>query len=86
MLVQLISYVKTSYSLGTFEATQLFLKRVIGAYAIAVLSLDEPDRIVAARKSSPLVIGIGKDEFYLASTLLPLSHTPKMSSIRKTMR
>lgn len=72
VLVQLISYVKTSYSLGTFEATQLALKQVIGAYAIAVLSLDEPDRIVAARKSSPLVIGIGKDEFYLASDASPI--------------
>ncbi|GAD05922.1 glutamine amidotransferase [Porphyromonas crevioricanis] len=72
VLVQLISYVKSAYKLNTFEATQLALKQVIGAYAIAVLSLDEPDRIVAARKSSPLVIGIGQDEFYLASDASPI--------------
>lgn len=72
VLVQLIDYIQTTYRLNTFEATQVALKQVIGAYAIALLSKDEPDRIIAARKSSPLVIGIGDNEFYLASDATPI--------------
>lgn len=45
---------------------------MIGAYAIAVLDKNNPDEIIAARKSSPLVVGIGKDEFFLASDATPI--------------
>ncbi len=51
---------------------QLALREVIGAYAIAVLDKDNPDEIIAARKSSPLVVGIGEDEFFLASDATPI--------------
>lgn len=72
VLVQLIDYIQTTYKLRTFEATQVALKQVIGAYAIAILSKDEPDRIIAARKSSPMVIGVGDNEFYIASDASPI--------------
>lgn len=48
---------------------QLALHQVIGAYAIALMDKSNPNEIIAARKSSPLVVGIGKDEFFLASVL-----------------
>lgn len=53
------------------EAVRIALNQVIGAYAIVVISEEEPDKLIAARKSSPLVVGIGKDEFFL---LLMLRH------------
>ncbi len=51
---------------------QLALNEVVGAYAIAVIDLDNPDVIVAARKGSPLIIGIGEDEYFLASDATPI--------------
>ena len=67
VLVQLIEYMKVTNHLDLLTAVQLALREVIGAYAIAVLEKDRPDEIIAARKSSPLVVGIGEDEFFLAS-------------------
>ncbi len=54
------------------EAVRLALTRVVGAYAIVILSADAPDKLVAARKGSPLVIGVGKEEFFLASDATPI--------------
>ena len=54
------------------KAVQIALHRVIGAYAIAIIDQRHPDRIIAARKSSPLVIGIGDGEFFLASDATPI--------------
>ena len=54
------------------EAVRLALNEVVGAYAIAVLSQDNPDQIIAAKKGSPLVIGIGEDEFFIASDASPI--------------
>ncbi|MEM7550705.1 MAG: glutamine--fructose-6-phosphate transaminase (isomerizing) [Bacteroidota bacterium] len=54
------------------EAVRLALNKVIGAYAIVILSKNDPDLMIAARKGSPLVIGLGKDEFYLASDATPI--------------
>jgi glucosamine--fructose-6-phosphate aminotransferase (isomerizing) len=54
------------------EAVRLALTRVIGAYAIVVMSLDNPDLLVAARKGSPLVVGVGKNEFFMASDATPI--------------
>ena len=51
---------------------QLALHEVIGAYAIALLDRNDPDQILAARKQSPLVVGIGKDEFFIGSDASPL--------------
>lgn len=63
--------VKTDSKLG--ESVRLALQQVIGAYAIVVMSKSEPDKLIAARKSSPLVIGIGHDgDFYLASDATPI--------------
>jgi glucosamine--fructose-6-phosphate aminotransferase (isomerizing) len=72
VLVQLIEYVKTSNNLDLLTAVQLALQEVIGAYAIAVVEKNHPERIVAARKSSPLVVGIGEGEFFLASDATPI--------------
>ena len=72
VLVQLIEYFKVTNHLDLLTAVQLALHEVIGAYAIAVLDKSNPDEIIAARKSSPLVVGIGADEFFLASDATPI--------------
>jgi len=72
VLVQLIEYVKVSNNIDLFHAVQLALTQVVGAYAIAVVERNNPDCIVAARKSSPLVVGIGDDEFFLGSDASPI--------------
>lgn len=54
------------------EAVRLALTRVVGAYAIVVMSLEEPDTLIAARKGSPLVLGIGKGEYFMASDATPI--------------
>ena len=72
VLVQLIEYFKETNHLSLLAAVQLALRQVIGAYAIALLDKEHPDEIIAARKSSPLVVGIGDDEFFLASDATPI--------------
>ena len=72
VLVQLIEYIKLKNNCGLIDAVRQALKQVQGAYAIAVIERNHPDRIVAARKSSPLVIGIGDNEFFLASDATPI--------------
>ncbi|MCD8029317.1 MAG: glutamine--fructose-6-phosphate transaminase (isomerizing) [Bacteroides sp.] len=72
VLVQLIEYIKVTNNLDLLTAVQLALREVIGAYAIAVLEKNHPDEIIAARKSSPLVVGIGNGEFFLASDATPI--------------
>jgi len=54
------------------EAVRLALNKVVGAYAIAIISKENPNLLIAARKGSPLVIGLGKDEFFLASDATPI--------------
>ncbi|WKZ59311.1 MAG: glutamine--fructose-6-phosphate transaminase (isomerizing) [Cyclobacteriaceae bacterium] len=54
------------------EAVRLALTKVVGAYAIVIMSNDNPDQLIAARKGSPLVIGVGKDEFFMASDATPI--------------
>ncbi len=72
VLVQLIEYVQVKKNLDTLTAVQVALHQVIGAYAIALLDRCEPNQIIAARKQSPLVVGIGKDEFFLGSDASPI--------------
>jgi glutamine---fructose-6-phosphate transaminase (isomerizing) len=73
VLVHLIEDIKRHENVDLEEAVRLALSSVIGAYAIVVLSKKEPNRIVAARKSSPLVVGIGEGgDFYLASDATPI--------------
>ncbi len=72
VLVQLIEYIQQRKNLDLLTAVQLALHEVIGAYAIALLDRRVPGQIIAARKQSPLVVGIGKDEFYLGSDASPI--------------
>ena len=74
VLVQWIEYVQQTKRLSLEDAVIVALGKVIGAYAIAILDKECPDKIVVARKSSPLVIGVGENnkEFFLASDVLPI--------------
>ena len=74
VLVQLIEFVQQRFHLDLGMAVLYALRRVVGAYAIAVLDKEHPDELICARKSSPLVVGIGQDngEFFLASDALPI--------------
>lgn len=72
VLVQLIDYIKTSNHCELLDAVAEALKQVEGAYAIAVVEKGNPDLLIAARKSSPLVIGMGKDEMFIASDVTPI--------------
>ncbi len=72
VLVQLIEYVQTKKNLDLLTAVQLALHEVIGAYAIALLDKREPNQIIAACRQSPLVIGVGDNEFFLASDASPI--------------
>lgn len=74
VLVQLIQFIQDEYGQDLEGAVVSALRRVTGAYAIAVVDKENPDKIVVARKSSPLVVGIGEDhkEFFLASDALPI--------------
>ena len=72
VLVQLIEYTKHTDQVDLRTAVQLALNQVVGAYAIAVLDKSNPDTIVAARKGSPLVVGIGEGEYFLASDATPI--------------
>ena len=72
VLVQLVEYIMVKKQLSLLEAVQVALYQVIGAYAIAIIDKRDPTQIIAARKQSPLVVGIGKDEFFLGSDASPI--------------
>ncbi|MFQ6676538.1 MAG: glutamine--fructose-6-phosphate aminotransferase, partial [Fidelibacterota bacterium] len=72
VLVQLIGKLYRSDSLTFEEAIQAALRDVVGAYGIVVVSADHPDRMVAARMGSPLVLGIGEGEVFVASDASPI--------------
>ncbi len=74
VLVQLIEYILESNNIDLLTATQLAFHQVVGAYAVAILDRNTPNQIIAARKSSPLVVGIGadNDEFFLGSDASPI--------------
>lgn len=79
VLVQLIEFIKQTNHCDLCTAVQLALHKVVGAYAIAIVEKDNPDLIVAARKSSPLVIGIKGEERFLASDAAPIiEHTKEV--------
>lgn len=67
VLVNLIEYVRRTNECSLLEAVQQALKQVVGAYAIAVVEKNNPDEIIAARQSSPMVVGIGEGEYFLSS-------------------
>lgn len=72
VLVQLVEYIMEKKGITLLEAVQVALYQVIGAYAIAIVDKRDPSQIIAARKQSPLVVGIGKDEFFLGSDASPI--------------
>jgi glucosamine--fructose-6-phosphate aminotransferase (isomerizing) len=72
VLVQFVEYIMVRKNITLLEAVQVALHQVIGAYAIAIVDKREPRQIIAARKQSPLVVGIGKDEFFLGSDTSPI--------------
>ena len=72
VLVQLIEYVKKENNLPLFEAVQQALSQVVGAYAIGIIERNNPNLLVTARKGSPLVIGVGEDEYFLGSDASPI--------------
>ena len=72
VLINLIEDIQLNEHVDLVEAVQIALTQVIGAYAIVVISKEDPDMLIAARKGSPLVVGIGEGEFFLASDATPI--------------
>ena len=72
VLINLIEDVQQSEHVDLFEAVRIALNHVVGAYAIAIVEKGHPDEIIAARKGSPMVIGIGNNEFFIASDATPI--------------
>ena len=72
VLIQLIEYMQMSHNTSIYEAVQLALKNVIGAYAIAIIDKTNPNQLIAARKGSPLIIGVGDKEFLIGSDATPI--------------
>lgn len=72
VLVQLVEYIMSKKNFDLLSAVQIALHQVIGAYAIAILDKNNPRQIIAARKQSPLVVGIGEDEFFIGSDATPI--------------
>lgn len=76
VLANLIAYIYKEGATSVETAVRLALTKVIGAYGLVVFSTEEPDKLIAARKGSPLVIGVGKGEYFLASDATPIvEHT-----------
>ncbi len=72
ILLKFIEDIQTNNKSGLEEAVRIALKRVVGAYVIVIIDEDNPETLIAARKGSPLVIGIGKGEHFLASDASPI--------------
>lgn len=72
VLIHLIEHIQKKTNLDLREAVRVALNEVVGAYAIVIMSKDEPDQLIAARKGSPMVIGVGKDEYFIASDASPI--------------
>ncbi len=72
VFIHFIEDIKDNENCSLDEAVRLALTKVVGAYAIVVMSLEDPNLLIAARKGSPLVIGVGKGEFFMASDATPI--------------
>ncbi len=72
VLITFIEDIQKNENLSLADAVRLALTRVVGAYAIVVMSVDKPNTLIAARKGSPMVIGLGKDEYFVASDATPI--------------
>ncbi len=72
VLIHLVEDIQNETGLDLREAVRVALTKVIGAYAIVIMSADEPDLLIAARKGSPMVIGVGQGEYFIASDATPI--------------
>jgi len=72
VLIHLVEEIQKNEEIDLLEAVRLALHEVIGAYAIVVMDINNPDRLIAARKGSPMVIGVGKGEYFIASDATPI--------------
>jgi glutamine---fructose-6-phosphate transaminase (isomerizing) len=72
VLIHLVEDIQENAGVGLEEAVRMALSEVVGAYAIVILSKNHPNKIIAARKGSPIVVGIGKDEYFVASDATPI--------------
>ncbi len=72
IFIKFIEHVYKTNKCSLEEAVRLSLHQIVGAYAIVIMNLEEPDTLIAARKGSPLVIGIGEKEYFLASDATPI--------------
>ncbi len=72
VVIQLIQYMMDSRSVSLDEAVPLALSLVVGAYALVIMDKDQPDKLIAARKGSPLIIGVGEDEYFVGSDASPI--------------
>jgi len=72
ILIHLVEDIQKTTGLDLNESVRLALNRVVGAYAIVIMSADAPDELIAARKGSPMVIGVGKGEYFIASDATPI--------------
>jgi glucosamine--fructose-6-phosphate aminotransferase (isomerizing) len=72
VLIHLVEDIQKETGLDLLEAVRITLTKVVGAYAIVIMSADEPDTLIAARKGSPMVIGVGKGEYFIASDATPI--------------
>ncbi len=72
VLANLIEDIRKNENVALDEAVRIALNQVTGAYAIAILSEENPDMLIVARKGSPMVVGVGEDEFFVASDATPL--------------
>lgn len=72
VLIHLVEDIQKETGLDLLEAVRITLTRVIGAYAIVIMSTDQPDLLIAARKGSPMVLGVGKGEYFIASDATPI--------------
>ncbi len=72
VLIHLVEDIEKEAGVDLREAVRIALNKVIGAYAIVIMSASEPDLLIAARKGSPMVIGVGEDEYFIASDATPI--------------
>lgn len=72
VLIHLIEDIQKNENLDLFEAVRVALNEVVGAYAIVIIDNNNKDRLIAAKKGSPMVIGVGEEEFFIASDATPI--------------
>ncbi|WP_194973386.1 glutamine--fructose-6-phosphate transaminase (isomerizing) [Aquiflexum lacus] len=72
VFIKFIEDIYNNNHISLEEAVRLALHKVVGAYAIVIMNIEEPDTLIAARKGSPLVIGVGENEYFLASDATPI--------------